>query len=154
MNEQSRKLDYEWHRLINAAADKLGHGEMSFMYEAKSAWEELQRLPLLFARERTGLLTKLHRQCSLSPLQEVPDNHLTCCKGVECRKCPFLLALNESAEMTSEERDVAKAWTCISHIIGTGGDVAREGYIMTVDDRMYWDNVYKSMAMEMDEGTL
>lgn len=96
--------------------------------------------------EREGKLCKQHRQCSYSPLEAVPDNHLTCCKGVECRKCEFLLALNESADLTPEQRDEAKAWTCIAHIISTGGDVAREGYLMTVDDRMYWDTVYQHLA--------
>jgi len=27
-----------------------------------------------------------------------------------------------------------------------GGDVAGEGFITTVDDRMYWGNVYESLS--------
>lgn len=49
---------------------------------------------------------------------------------------------------TDEERDFAKAMTCVAHIISEGGDMANEGYIMTVDDRMYWDNVYSSLASQ------
>lgn len=48
--------------------------------------------------------------------------------------------------MTPEQRDWIKAWTCVGHILANGGDVAGEGFIMTVDDRMYWDGVYESLA--------
>ena len=49
-------------------------------------------------------------------------------------------------KMTPDQKDEAMAFTCIAHILSKGGDPAREGYILTVDDRMYWDNVYSSMA--------
>jgi hypothetical protein len=50
-------------------------------------------------------------------------------------------------EGTDEERDEAKAWTCATHIISKGGDIAGEGFILTTDDRMYWDRLHASLAM-------
>ena len=38
-----------------------------------------------------------------------------------------------------------------SRIVSQGGDVAGEGYILTTDDRMFWDRVYASMASGQDE---
>jgi hypothetical protein len=97
--------------------------------------------------EREGKMPQQHKQCSESDPVPVQDNHLTCCLGVECRKCPELLAL-EKADMPPPQIDVAKAWTCAAHIVSQGGDVAGEGYLLTTDDRMYWDNVYKSLAQD------
>lgn len=55
-----------------------------------------------------------------------------------------------------EQRDWIKAWTCVSHILANGGDVAGEGFLTTVDDRMYWDSVHESLAAgygaETEEG--
>jgi hypothetical protein len=96
--------------------------------------------------ERDGKLKAQHRQCSHSDVVPVPDNHLTCCLGVACRDCEFLKALDLGHEMTLEQRDEAKAFTCATHIISKGGDLAGEGFILTTDDRMYWDNVYTSLA--------
>jgi hypothetical protein len=47
--------------------------------------------------------------------------------------------------------DTAKAWTCAAHIVSTGGDTMNEGFLLRVDDRMFWDNVYSSLA-QTDEG--
>lgn len=45
---------------------------------------------------------------------------------------------------------MAKAWTCAAHIVSSGGDVLREGYLLTVDDRMYWDKVYENLAGQQE----
>lgn len=149
--EAFRKWRYPWHGAVNDFAEKQrGKGDFDtyrFMYEAMHVAEEIARLPLLFKAEREGKLPKLHRQCSFSGTDPVPDNHLTCCLGVECRKCEFLAAI-DAAELTPEQRDQAKTYTCVTHIVSKGGDRAGEGYILTTDDRMYWDRVYQNMAAE------
>ena len=48
------------------------------------------------------------------------------------------------------EIDAAKAWTCAAHIVSSGGDPLKEGYLLTVDDRMFWDNVYTNMSAQGD----
>ncbi len=149
---ETHRIDHEWHVAINRHSDSTRDAgkpweSMRFMYEAKKAHGEARRLPLLFAMERKGELARTHRQCSMQPPVPVEDNHLTCCLGVECRKCEHLSAL-DSAKLTPEQIDEAKSWTCIAHIISKGGDTANEGYILTTDDRMFWDRTYESMAGE------
>lgn len=141
-----READHPWHVAINAHSTAIGYEKMRWMYEAKSLAEEVPRLALLFKMEREKALAARHHQCSRDVAgQEVRDNHLTCCLGVECRTCPHLLALDAVAR-PDEERDAMKAWTCAAHIISEGGDQAREGYITTEDDKMFWSNVYASLA--------
>lgn len=143
-----RRDDHPWHVAVNRLHDERrekNEERSRFMYEAKAAAHEVPRLMLLFKDEREGRLTKIHRQCTLSPTEHVVDNHLTCCLGVECRKCPELLAL-EKAELTPEAIDRAKAWTCVAHVLSKGGDVSGEGYILTEDDKMFWQRTYESMA--------
>lgn len=141
-------VNQEWHVAINQHADnqrKAGKDDYHWLYDAKTAAQEVPRLALLFDHERNGKLKKVHRQCSHSKLQEVVDNHLTCCLGVECRKCEHLLDL-EKAKLTPDQIDWIKAWTCMGHILSNGGDHAGEGFILTTDDRMYWDTVYDHLA--------
>lgn len=140
----SHSDDYQWHYALNAHS--VDHAKKRFMYEAKHVAEEVNRLPLLFKAEREKTLPQKHRQCSHSAPEDVPDNHLTCCLGVKCKECGFLRALEEKEYSSPDVLDQIKAFTCVTHIVAEGGDVAREGYILTTDDRMYWDNVYASLA--------
>ncbi len=140
-----------WHRAINKYTDELRkEGPESenthFMYEAKYMALEIPRMQRLFADERNHKLRTTHKQCSHQEAVPVTDNHLKCCLGKECRKCPHLLALDKMTDSTDEEIDNTKAWTCASHIVWQGGDTMGEGYLLTVCDRMYWDNVYNSLA--------
>lgn len=140
------RFDHRWHVAINRAEAPGGWEAKRFMYDAKHAAHEVPRLAAVFGRERRGQLTKTHIQCSHSSPEPVPENYTTCCLGARCSECPFLLAIEAQEELTEDQRDLAKAWTCVTHIISKGGDVAGEGYILTVDDRMYWENLYRSMA--------
>jgi len=146
-----RNFTHRWHVAINA----FHHGperreHRSWMYEAKDAAGEVHRLPLLFAMEREGRLPAIHQQCSRSESEPIVDNHLTCCLGVRCSECPELLAV-DAMEGSPEDKDTAKAWTCVTHIISKGGDPAKEGYILTVDDRMFWERTYANLASSRDE---
>ena len=116
------------------------------MYEAKSIADEIPRLAMLFKLERRNELPMVHQQCSQSQPEPVKENHLQCCLGVKCKECPALMALEQMPDSTAEQIDAAKAYTCVAHIAGEGGDRAREGYILTVNDRMFWDRVYNNMT--------
>ena len=143
---------HAWHASINKHQDKTNwrnHEATKWMYEAKEMSSEVPRLALLFRMQREGKLAKTHRQCSHAEHEPVPGNHLTCCLGVKCHECPELMAL-DFMEASPESIDEAKAWTCATHIAFKGGDWAREGYLLTVDDRMYWDRVYSNLAQSHD----
>jgi hypothetical protein len=61
----------------------------------------------------------------------------------------------EKAQLTPEQIDQAKAWTCVAHILsecGPGRYIdTSEGFILTTDDRMYWDGVYANLGALNDE---
>jgi hypothetical protein len=153
MDRLNNPLSHEWHVAINRHADEWRKadnewGEMSFMYEAKSMADEVPRMVMLFRQERENALPQTHQQCSTQAQVPMKDNHLTCCKGVKTRECPHLLALEKIERCTPADVDTAKAWTCAAHIISTGGDIMNEGFLLRVDDRMFWDNMYASLAQE------
>lgn len=152
MERLNHTFSHEWHVAINkhvqTGADFKGD---RFMYEAKKMADEVPRLALLFKHAREGSLPKTHQQCSHQAPVPVMDNHLSCCLGVKAATCPHLLALEQIKDCMPEDIDVAKAWTCAAHIIASGGDTIGEGYMLRVDDRMYWDNVYANMAMDCPE---
>lgn len=135
-----------WHVSINKYASEDDFQNMRFMYNAKSMAFEVPRIANLFTAEREQKLPQKHKQCSISPEQEIENNHLTCCLGTKCSECHYLQALDGTERSTDEEIDLMKAWTCAAHIVSRGGDPANEGFILTKGDRMYWDNVYKSLA--------
>lgn len=149
-------LSHEWHVAVNRHQDeqrKAGKewGEARFMYDAKTMADEVPRMVMLFKQEREGALPKTHQQCSRQDPVPVKGNHLSCCKGVKTRECKHLLALDKIERCTPADVDTAKAWTCAAHIVSTGGDIMNEGFLLRVDDRMYWDNVYDSLS-QSDEG--
>ena len=155
MERTKYPLSHEWHVAVNRHQDerhKAGKdwGEARFMYDGKTMADEVPRMVMLFRREREKALPAMHKQCSMTPAVPVKDNHLSCCLGVQCKECPELLAL-EKMQRSPEEIDTAKAWTCAAHIVSKGGDMMNEGYLLTVDDRMYWDNVHASLAGSQDE---
>ena len=148
---------HKWHVAINAFNDgKMGSEEWChWMYDAKDMSDEVRRMALLFKKERLGELTKIHRQCNMSPEQEIIDNHLTCCIGTECRKCPHLLALERIKDAVPEQIDEAKAWTCAAHIMGQSNKSLdkSEGWILTEDDKMFWQQTYESMSNYIADDT-
>ena len=146
-------LNHERHVAVNRHSNewrKAGKkwGDMRFMYEAKSMADEVPRMVMLFRQERESALPQTHQQCSMRAPVPVKDTHLTCCKGVKTRECPHLLALEKIERCTPADVDTAKAWTCAAHIASTGGDIMNEGFLLRVDDRMFWDNVHASLAQE------
>ena len=151
MERNKYPLNHEWHVAVNRHSDewrKEGKewSAMRFMYEAKTMADEVPRMAMLFKAERESALPQTHQQCSMQAPVPVKDNHLTCCNGMKTRECPHLLALEKIERCTPEDVDTAKAWTCAAHIVSEGGDFGGEGYLLRVDDRMFWDNVYDSLA--------
>lgn len=151
MNRPDHHLMHQWHTAVNQFSLSTIGEWPGFMYHGKQLANELPRLTLLFQLERTGQLPKIHRQCSRSEPVEVVDNHLTCCLGVACRDCPYLKAL-EVQGIEPEVIDQMKAFTCAAHVLENINQVdASEGFILTTDDQMYWQNVYESLASAWDE---
>lgn len=155
MERLQHTLSNEWHAAVNRHSDEWRKdgkewGDMRFMYEAKSMADEVPRMVMLFRQERENALPQTHQQCSQQALVPVKDNHLTCCKGVKTRECQHLLALEKIGRCEPGDVDTAKAWTCAAHIVSTGGDMMGEGYLLRVDDRMFWDNVHASLAQESE----
>lgn len=150
---------HDWHVQINRHNDTLPRGQWHrWMYLGKDLADEVPRMALLHGMERRGELAKTHVQCHNAVCdntpQQVPDNHLRCGLGVECRKCPHLLALNEMKPDNMEKLDYAKAWTCGAHMLSEWKGVDNsggEGWLTTVDDRMYWDRVYQNLAADDDD---
>lgn len=152
MKRLAYPLSHEWHVSINKHNDvKNGIEIKRWMYEAKTMADEVPRMVLLFKKERLGELRKSHKQYSMQQSEPILNSHLKCCLGVKCAECPELLALNNMERVTQEEIDTAKAWTCAAHIVSEGGDLMREGYLLDVSDRMYWDNVYENLSQGDDE---
>lgn len=134
--------DNAWHSAIGLFADskefplEASSGDRGkarawprMMYAAKQLSDEVPRMILLFEYERKGLADSF-KMCAHdpAPATPLPDNHLTCHLGVECRKCPYLAAI-EAASMPNEAKDEAKAWTCATHILTERPDDYIEEYI-------------------------
>ena len=144
-------LSHEWHAAVNRHSDERRAAgnewrKTRFMYNAKAMADEVPRMVMLFRQERENALPQTHQQCSQQAPVPVNDNHLSCCLGVKARECPHLLALEKIERCTPADVDTAKAWTCAAHIVSTGGDTMKEGFLLRVDDRMFWDNVYANLA--------
>lgn len=160
IEDTDSRARHAWHAQINRHMDarrESGESHLSWMYMGKELAHEVPRMAKLHGMERRGELATDHVQCHNaacdSTPQPVPDNHLTCSLGVECRKCPHLLAL-DNADMEPEQIDQAKAWTCMAHIVAETkgqGDQSGEGWLQTVDDRMFWDRLYANLNTQPDK---
>jgi len=113
---------HEWHVAVNHyshAECKAGRAWPGWMYRAMMASDEVPRMILLFENERRNGLAESYKMCGHdpNPATPLPDNHLRCALGQECRKCPHLAAIESHERMTPEAKDEAKAWTCATHIL-------------------------------------
>lgn len=164
--------DTEWHRAINA------HGEDEryfpkppmlngvatanrdwprMMHTAKRISDEVPRMVLLFQYEREGPLRDSFKMCAHDPrpATPMPDNHLACALGVQCRKCPHLLAIDRSETMTPEAKDEAKAWTCATHfLLESKPDVYFEEIVFDKSSAAFDQRLAESFAQEHDDGSL
>lgn len=133
--------DHAWHVACNAESDRLraagGKEWPRMLYSAMKISDEVPRMVLLFQREREhGMPTSL-KMCGHDPrpATPLPDNHLYCELGQECRKCEYLAAIDRSERMTPEAKDEAKAWTCATHfLLESDPDVFFEGILHDKSD--------------------
>lgn len=152
--------DHEWHVAINAESDRLRAAGQEFprmMYAAKSISDEVPRMVLLFERERTVGMPSAYKMCGHDPrpATPLPDNHLACALGQECRKCPHLAAIDRSERMTPEAKDEAKAWTCATHfLLESEPDVYFEGILHDKSDAAFDARMAESFAQEYNDGSL
>ena len=150
----SRDANQVWHEWFNKQ-----ESHDPTMYAFKDMLLELPRLPLLFRGQRENTLPKKHKPCSLSKPIEVKGDKLKCCLGEDTRECPILKGLEgyvasrkKPYDIPAEEVDKLKAATCCWHILKETNMGRKhkydttEGYILTEEDRMYWDNVYRNLS--------
>lgn len=121
--------DIAWHQAINAYSDDPQYfprptdGRSKdwprMMYTAMKVSDEVPRMAMLFQMERERGMPASFKMCAHDPrpAKPLPDNHLRCGLGKECRKCPHLAAIDRSERMTPEAKDEAKAWTCATHFL-------------------------------------
>lgn len=155
-----------WHSAISRFSDSDFYAKPTdgsnrdwprMMYEAKKLADEVPRMILKFEQERRGMPSAF-KMCGHDPrpATQLVDNHLKCVLGKECRKCPYLLAIEASAEMTDEAKDEAKAWTCATHILReTPKDAYLEEFIFDKGDIAAHQQMGASLAsMEAPEPPL
>lgn len=145
--------DNAWHGAINRFQDAR-HAEgkewVRWMYEAKQLSDEVPRMILLFEQERRGLPGQ-YKMCAHDPAPPVqlPDNHLRCHLGVECRKCEHLAAIESAPGMTNEAKDEAKAWTCAAHILlESKPDTYIEGYLHDKSEAAFNERLARSLGAD------
>ena len=150
--------DHEWHSAINRFANDESHfpkptdGRRKdwprMMYTAKMVSDEVPRMILLFEQERRGM-PQSYKMCGHdpSPATPLPDNHLRCHLGQQCRKCHYLQAIESAPDMTNEAKDEAKAWTCATHILlESSPDTYFEGFLRDKSDDAFHARMARSFA--------
>lgn len=154
-----------WHSAINTFANSdhysrpAGGGSKDWprmMYRAKMVSDEVPRMILLFEHERTGLATH-YKMCGLDPrpATPLPDNHLRCVLGEQCRKCPYLAAIEASPTMSDDAKNEAKAWTCATHILQEKrADNHIEQFLYDKSDDAFDARLAESFGAGYDDGSL
>lgn len=146
--------DHAWHVAINTESDRRreqGQEWPRVMYSAKAISDEVPRMVLLFQREREHGMPTSFKMCGHDPrpATPLPDNHLRCGLGQECRKCEYLAAIDSSERMTPEAKDEAKAWTCATHfLLESKPDVFFEGILHDKSDDAFDARLAESFGAE------
>lgn len=151
--------DHEWHRAIVAYSDDEQHFPKPtdgrsrdwprMMHTARKISDEVPRMVLLFEHEREHGMPDSYKMCAHDPrpATPLPDNHLRCALGQECRKCPYLAAIDRSQAMTPEAKDEAKAWTCATHfLLESAPDVFFEQILRDKGDDAFDDRLVASFT--------
>lgn len=155
VHERSRIISdtlHNQHTRINKLSSELGYSEVRFMYTAKDLPGEIERMKSQHRRERLGTLPNQFVKCATfqSPAVPIENNYLQCALGVKCKECKYLKAIDEVQTADPSLIDEMKAYTCATHIvqqIATKQYDMSEGFLQDKEDRMYWQNLYKSLAM-------
>lgn len=180
-HKRLRDLDHLFHVWINQRQDERRQTGQTWehdLYEWKSALGELRRLPLWLRRARTGTLPTMHQQCSRQAPEPIAANRLLCALGEDVTACPILASFYAAfeaertrimpfngepsyPELTADDGDEVAAQICVWHIFTTqlrqydardwSAFDTSEGYAQDEGDRMYWRNVYDSLARGVEE---
>lgn len=179
--KEENNLEHIWHVWINRrqetrrARNPASSHEHS-LYEFKSMLQFLDYGHCVIQAAFEGKLAKAHKQCSHSPTLPILNNVLRCAIGEDVTTCPILLQLRSTfleqiervtpyngekpyGDLPPESVYGLMAKTCAWHIYttsvraqdGFGGIDTSEGYLMDESDRMFWSNVYASMAHDPDD---
>lgn len=146
--------DHAWHVACNAESERLreqGGERLRVMYSAMKISDEVPRMVLLFQYERERGMPTSYKMCGHDPrpATPLPDNHLRCGLGQECRKCEYLAAIDRSERMTPEAKDEAKAWTCATHfLLESQPDVFFDGILRDKSDDAFDDRLAASFGAE------
>lgn len=122
-----------WHQGVNAYSDlerAEGREHPHWPYNAMSAAHESYRGVYLFEQDGKQ------------------DSDLRCARGVRCRDCPILVAIEKRmlASRSSreggpfpsavEDGDIvgAKVWTCIAHVLSEGDKYLLDGMVFSTQD--------------------
>lgn len=147
--------DHAWRVACNAETDRLreeGRNECpKVLYSAMKISDEVPRMVLLFQYERERGMPTSFKMCwhDPRPAKPLPDNHLRCALGQECRKCQLLAAIDRSEKMTPEAKDEAKAWTCATHfLLESKPDVWFEGILRDKSDDAFEERLVASFCAE------
>ncbi len=161
-----------WHSWMNKQSDLLkkdGSLIPSTIYEFKNMLSWLAYGHLKIAEAFQGNLPKVHRQCSMSPKEEVKEPKLTCAIGKDVLQCEILASLKAECEayaqrptgndpFTDKEMYRLMSATCAFHVLHEATGMTRklrldtsEGYMQDTSDRMFWDRVYESMATPLPD---
>lgn len=170
-----RDADHLWHTWMNrrqrelASTDPAAKFEHS-LYKFKEILQFLEYGHEIIREAFEGRLATVHRQCSHQPAVQITGNSLKCaCMGQDVTTCPILLGIKEVFEEANREprgsfppcdlpvemmyRTMAKTCAWHSYKISchiedgrlSGCDLS-EGILLDESDRMFWRNVYDSLA--------
>jgi hypothetical protein len=172
--------DHIYHVWMNSYADKKQSWPHS-LYEFKSIVQFLEYGWKQIEKAYSGELPTVHNQCCHAP-EPIPDNKLMCCLGKDVKSCEILVSIKTTfdeqrqrecgvlgkfyADVPDEFMYRSMAQTCAWHIFTTvtqaqedwhGVDTS-EGHLMDKGDRMFWQNVYRSMGevdkLDQDEAAI
>ena len=161
-----RSADHIWHVWMNSRNNYEDH-----IYLFKDMLQFLSYGHKKIAEAYEGKLPVLHQQCSHSRPESIQNNRLRCClEGKDVTECPILLGpkakYDEEAariypfngeqaypELAANQEQLYRlmAQTCALHIfteITTNKKFVdhTEGFLTDEGDRMFWQNVYRSMG--------
>lgn len=168
-----RDADHIWHVWINKRQQEHGKEQPweHSLYEFKSMLQFLGYGAKQIQEAFEGKLPQAHQQCSHQPVEQLPVlNVLKCSReGVDVTQCSILKSLadvfEDQTKVMSQPRTVLyelMAKTCAWHIyakavgIPEGHHFAIDtsmGYLLDETDRIFWDRVHTSMAMDPDDLT-
>lgn len=165
-SKAKRSAEHIWHVWMNSRNIYNDH-----IHLFKDMLQFLSYGHVKIAEAYDGRLPILHQQCSRQAPVPIKENALRCClEAMDVTKCPILLSLkavydtekariypfneelaNPELQQSDEQLYRLMANTCAWHIFTEASKSNRfidhtEGFLTDEGDRMFWGNVYDSLA--------